>query len=877
MTPSWRRYVRFWGARVDDDVDEELAFHVEMRVRDFIARGLGERDARDAAERRFGNRGRVRNRCLTIGHRRHRRMTRAQTVDALVQDLHYGLRTLGRQKAWTAVALLTMALGIGASTAMFSAVNSLLLNPLPYRDGNRIAMVWRAEPKSGVNIAPSKEMLAAWKAQTRVFDAVEEYGSSQMTLSGRGDASDVLAGRMQPTFPTFAGVGLLAGRTFLPEEMVAGGAPAVVLGERLWRERFAGSPSAIGQRLTLNDKPYTIVGIAPSRLRLPMIGGNDADLWLPLVKDSLYFGGIVARVRQGLAFDAAAKELTGVIDRNKLAADDGPREYITKLVRPADLIGFRSSLFLLSAAVGLLLLVACANVAHLLLARGATRERELAIRVALGAGRWRLARQLLTESTMLAMAGCIAGVAVGYAGVRALAVLRPDSLNALSHTRVDAYTLLVAVAMSAFAGIAFGCTAALHAVRRTTSDALRASASSGTGAPQTHRLRSLLVVTEMALSAMLLVGAALLVRSVIKLQHVETGFDTRNLYAMTVNLARERYPSGTERSAFIDRVADAARQLPGVVGVTRATATPPKIGGFMMSPVEIEGGAAAAPPSVIPMNFVAPSYFQVLGIRVEGSTFGPASIGASEVIINRGFAAKYWPGQTALGHRFRFKGRNQKPEEDWLRIVGIADDVPTQGLSADRTKPFLYQPADPTKGPTRTIVVVRTTDGVNVAPALRRIVTAMDSRLVPPPVITVEADLAKTISRQRFTMLLLAVFATLAVVLSAIGLYGVISYVVTQRTREIGIRVALGATPSNVARTIAVRGLALSVAGLAIGLIGAVWGTRLIRTALFEVAGTDPASYALAAATLLGVSAVACTVPMRRAMRVDPVIAMRGE
>ena len=592
MTPSWRRYLRFWGARVGEDVDDELAFHVEMRVRDYIARGMSEREARDTARRRFGNHIHIRDNCVTIGHRRQRRMQRAQTLDALVQDLRYGLRVLGRQKGWTAVALLTMALGIGASTAVFSAVNSLVLNPLPYRDGSRVAMVWRIEPKSGVMISPNTRMLNAWRSQSRVFEDAQEFGSTTMTLTGRGDAADLAVASIDPDFPKFAGMNLVIGRTFSPDEMIAGGARVALLGETLWRERFAGSNDAIGRQLTLNDKPYTIIGVAPARLRLPLMDKNQIDAWVPQMHDSLHIGGlVVARLRKGVTMDAATKELAGIIAHNNLDADEGPQRFDVKLVRPGDLLGFKSSLFLLTGAVGLLLLVACANVAHLLLARGATRERELAIRAALGAGRWRLGRQLLTESTILAIVGCLAGIAFGWAGVRALAATRADSLSALARTQVDGTALWVAVGMSVFAALVFGCTAALHAVRRTTSDALRATSSAGTAAPRTHRLRSLLVVSEMALSALLLVGAALLVRSVINLQQVDVGFDTKNLYAMTVSLSRERFPSAAERIAFIDRVVDAARGIPGVVAVTRSTATPPQLGGFMISPLEIEGEA----------------------------------------------------------------------------------------------------------------------------------------------------------------------------------------------------------------------------------------------------------------------------------------------
>jgi predicted permease len=879
MNPRWRRYARFWGTRVADDVDDEFAFHLEMLVRHYRARGLDERSARDAAERRFGNRGVTRQDCLTIGHRRERRMTRVQSIDALAQDARYGLRTLVRQKAWTTVALLTMALGIGASTAVFSAVNSIILNPLPYRAADRVVMVWQTDAKSGVLLGPNPRIVEAWRAQAHTIEAFEEVGSGRMTLTGRGDAAQLPAARIAADFPAFAGVPLIAGRTFQPGEMVPGGAPVVVIGEQLWRERFGGAQDVVGQQVTLDDKRYTIVGIAPARLRLPFSPSQDIGAWVPLIKDSTYFGGlVVARMRPGVSREAATAELGGIIERNGLDPSPTDKQFVVKLVRAGDLVGFRTSLFLLAGAVLLLLLVACANVAHLMLARGATREREMAIRAALGADRWRLARQLLTESTLLAAAGCVGGVLLGYLGVRVLAALRPQSLSALSLTHIDGRVLIVSIALSALAGLAFGCAAAMHAVRHSASDSLRATGPSAGGAPRTHAVRSLLVVTEMALSAMLLVGAALLVRSVVKLQQVDVGFDPHRLYSMEVNLSPALYPSGQERAAFMDRVAESARRLPGVAAVTISTGTPPGFGGLMLSPIEVEGGATIAAANAVPMNFVKPDYFRVLGIRLEGSTFTATSIAADEVIINRGFAKKFWPGETAVGKRFRFKGgAKQKADEDWKRVVGVADDVPSRGLASDRADPFLYEPIDPKYGPDQAYVTVRTRDGAVPVAALRRIVTQMDPRLVPPPVSAVEADLARTIATQRFTMTLLAVFASLAVLLSAIGLYGVIAYVVAERTREIGIRIALGATASHVARLVVLRGLALSVGGLALGLTAAVWGTRVLKSVLFGVAGTDAPSYIAAASALLAVSVLACLVPMRRAVRIDPVVAMRGE
>lgn len=879
--PAWRRYARFWGPRVIDDVDDELAFHLDMLVRDYVARGLDEPAARRAAEARLGDRERARSRCITIGERRNRRMRRVRTIDALFQDIRFALRTLHRQKGWTTVALLTMALGIGASTTMFSAVHSLILDPLPYRHGDRVVMLWRSDARTGIMIPPSEQMLAAAEAQTNLFEDFFEFASARLTMTGRGEPMPVSIGKVSTNFVAFTGVPLLAGRGFTADEGQVGGPRVALIGEGIWRERFGGLPSAIGQLITFDDVAYTIVGVAPARLGLPSPAGVDAvDAWLPLVKDSTAILGVVAaRLRPGVSPIDATQQIDRVVARDHLAPTTrGPLAagMTTRLVRPGDLLNFRTSLFLLSGAVALLLIVACANVAHLLLARGATREREMAIRVAVGAGRRRLARQLLTESAVLAGAGCVLGILVAYIGVQVLQNFRPEALSVLGRTTLDATALWTAVALSAVAGLAFGCAAAIHAVRHANTDVLRMSAQLSAGRRATA-VRSILVVTEMALSAMLLVGATLLVRSVVALQHVDVGFDTRGLYTMSLDLPRRYYTSGPARRAFVDGIIDAARHIPAVDSVTASSATPPNLGGFAAARVEVEGRATPAESSLLPTNFVLPSYFGTLGIALDGATFGPSAADENDVIINRGFANKYFSGERAVGRRFRFGSSGKGPNDGWMRIVGVAENVAARGLSADPGDPFLYRPIGRTNSLSRWAITVHARPGTDPTVPLRSIVATMDARLVPPPVSTVASDLSRSIASQRFTMLLLAAFAVTAVLLSAIGLFGVMSYAVTQRTREIGIRVALGATEARVAKMILVRGLALSIAGMIAGLTLATWGTRLISASLFGIAPSDPLSYAAAGLVLLAVSVVACGAPVRRATRVDPIIAMRGE
>jgi predicted permease len=879
-TPAWRRYLRFWGTNVAEDLDDELGFHLEMRARDYRSRGLTDDEADRAAAKRFGDVHAARSTCLAVGRRVQRRASRTRTLDALGQDLRYGLRTLARQKGWTMVALLTLGLGIGATTAVFSVLDSLILHPIRYPAPDRIARIWRADPKPrgpSLSVEPSGAMIDAWRRYARSIEGIEGFQSRDVTLIGKGDADVVHAGLIDGDFPRFAGVNLLTGRTFLASELERGSDHVVILGEGLWRQRFGGDPAIVGKRITVDDAAYVIIGVAPSALRLPSSRTPRTDLWMPLTRDTVDFGkSTVVRVRPGVRFEAVARELDSIVARTGLRDRAGTKRFVTQLVSPGALLGFRTSLYLLSGAVALLLVVACANVAHLLLARGATRERELAIRHALGAGRGRLVRQLLTESLILAGAGCIIGLAIAVGGVRLLLALRPDDLRELGATQINGSTLAAAIIIALVTGIVFGVTAAIDGARRAAADALRAGTQAASGDRRAQRLRSLLVITEMAVSAMLLVGAVLLTRSVMGLQRADLGFSTRNLYFTEIDLPKSRYGSGGE-DAFIDALTRNARLISGVTSASVSFSLPPN-SGFLMGSLEPEGSAATdVAPSFIAMNGIQPNYFETLRLPLRvGSTFDSSSAKAGHVIINEGLAKKLWPGQNAVGKRLRFGYAGGGGHGSWSTVVGVAGDLPFLGLTSDRSEPLVYLPFALSGYHPEISISLRTADDVDPSASLRQVVKQLDPRLPPPAVLSAGAALAESIARERFTTTLLAIFAGLAVLLSAIGLYGVIAYVVTQRTREIGIRIALGATPRNIAAAVVARGVVLSVIGLLVGLVAAVWGTRIIRTVLHGVSTTDPLAFFTAAALLLGVSLLACIVPMRRAMRVDPVIAMRG-
>ena len=878
LAATWRRYLRFWGPRAAADVDDELRFHIEMRVRDYMTRGMTEDEARAATARRLGDLATQRAECLTITTRRERRMTRAQLIDAFGQDVGFAVRTLGRQKGWTAVAILTLALGIGANTAVFSVVNSLLLHPLPYPNADRTVILFQ-EPTQGnqtgmtVMVSPGVPQVRAWRENARSFDDMEAYRTADMTLvPSRGEAATVHAANVLPSFTTFADKHPLIGRSFTDADVKDGGHVAM-LSEGIWRTRFGASDSVIGRPLSLDGQLYTVIGVMPAAFRLPPQFQLSTDVWLPYDLHNENMGvSLVARLRRGVSYSVAQRELDSISARLQSSTGSHPR-FRSKIVPPRQLVGFRDSLMLLTGAVALVLLIACANVAHLLLARAATRQRELAIRAALGAGTSRLVRQLLTESLVLAVAGSAGGLLVGWAGLRTLIALRPASLSNLDSARMDTTTLLVTIALGILTGLLFGLVGAIQSARHSTHESLKAGTLSTSQSRRQNRLRGLLVVSEIALSTTLLVGASLLVRSVVRLQLMNPGFNATGLYGIQVVLPENSYKTPASRHAFHSELMGRARAVPGVEAAVMAEGAPP-MRNFLIGALQLEGDA---PPkegttAFISYNGVQPSYFRDMGIRlVEGRTFSDTAEKSTQAMVNEGFARKYWHGQSAIGRRLRiaFNGKG-----DWLTVVGVVKDAYTSGLTSDASDPLLYVPF---QGNYQPALIVRTAPNTTAIATVRSLIPAMDHQLPPPSVTNVEDAMRESIASPRFTMLLLAVFTVLALVLAAVGLYGVLAYAVAQRTREIGIRIALGATRRTIARAIVGQGALLATVGIAIGLGGAYWATKFIDKMLYGVPRGDPYAFTAGALVLFGTAIAACIVPMRRAVSVDPLIAMRAE
>lgn len=870
----------FWLAlrrrdRWEREVEDEIKLHLSLRAEQLVAQGATIDEAYREAARRFGPLVESRARLIEAARHREQRMHRTEYIADLRQDAAFAMRTLGRQKGWTAVTILTLALGIGATTAVFSVVSTLLLRAIPYPHADRIVYVDQ-QPSQGnstgihVSITPSAKVVRAWIQSSHSFEALEGSSFGPRMLETSGEPSTVVAATVFPTFPDFAGQRALRGRMFTARDIENGGRVAA-LSEAFWRERFGADPNVLGKAITLNDTSYAIVGIMPSALQFGQ-RARPADVFLPLdLRDDRRGMSLMGRLRPGVTIDAASRELDSIFARSA-GFSGGAIPFKTVISTPAQRVQMRDSLVMLTAAVGLVLLVACANVAHLLLARSATRQRELAIRAALGAGHGRLLRQLLTESLILAFVGSASGIFLGWVGLHGLIALRPTAYDEIRLAHLDAVTLGVAVALAAASGIVFGVIGAVQSARYSTHDTLKTGATALSSSGARSRGRALLVVTEMALSAMLLVGATLLIRSVMNMQRADLGFDPKGLYTVSLPDKGVGAPTPAARAALVAELASRLRQLPGVRSAAVAGVGPGSRS-FSVGRLEVDG--ETPPPksttSFIDVNQVEPGYFTTMGIAItQGATFSDTSASARQVIVNAGFARKHWGDGSALGHRVRVA---QTDSEPWLTIVGVAHEAATTGAVFESTAPLLYTTSGAIESRS---IMVRTNGNAQALTPVTALLRSMGVRRAPD-IVGVEQFLARSLAAPRFIMLVLGIFTGLALALAGIGLYGVMSYTVTQQTREIGIRVALGAPGSRIARGVMGRGTWMAVIGALVGLAGATSGTKLIESQLHGVTRSDPLSFISGAIVLVVVAVLACVVPTRRALAVDPMTAIRAD
>jgi len=805
----------------------------------------------------------------------------------LLQDLRYAFRLLAKSPGFTAIAVLTLALGIGANTAIFTVVNAVLLRPLGFRDPARLVLV--AEKSSYPTISTSYQNYVDWRDQSHSFESLEATRGTTITLTGAGEPERLNA-RMA-TAPLFSllGVNAILGRTFLAEEDRAGGAPVVVLGYGVWQRRFGGSREILGKSITLDSQPYTVIGILPSGFELL----QPADVFLPfhpwaktLPDDRNWHPGIfvIGRLKVGISREQGRTEMIAITKRleeqypiyNTGTSADvvGLQEQLVKNVRPA--------LLLLLGAVAAVLLIACVNVANLLLARAAARGREVAIRTSMGATRWRITRQLITESVLLAVAGGALGLFFAWASLGPLLKLSASTLPAVFAVSLDRSVLFFTLVISLATGLLFGLVPALRTGKLDLRETLNESSRGSTAGPSHHRTRGALVAAEIAMAMLLLVGAGLLLRSFSHMQENPPGFQADHLLVADLPLSLSAYAKPEQRFEFFDRLIERAKSLPGVRAAGAASFLPVSGGGGLLH-FNINGRPPKSPHDYIATGYrtVTPNYFETLGIPlVQGRLFSAADKEkASDVVaINAAMARTFFPGENPLGKRLQV---GATPEQDvpWMEVVGVVGDV-RQGLDLDpKAEMYLpYRQADAVLPVFQLSIVLRTaTDPILQASALRSALAEIDPNQPLVKVRTMEENMAATVAQPRFRAWLIGILAALALVLAGVGVYGVMSYTVTQRTSEIGIRVTLGAQPRDVFRNVVGEGLRLALVGVGIGIVAALALTRLLQSFLYGVSPYDLLTFGGVALILTLVALAASFFPARRATHVDPMVALRYE
>jgi putative ABC transport system permease protein len=801
-------------------------------------------------------------------------------------DLRYALRTLGRAPGFTAVAVLTMALGIGATAAIFSAVNGVLLRPLPYPDADRITVLWLNNEQEGIERdVTSYPMFEDW-SESASYAAVAGHSTTTGTFTGDGDA-DLHAGAwVTGDFFRVLGVPPALGRALDRTNTVSGENQVVVLSHGLWTRRYGADPLVVGRTVTINGSPLEVVGVMPRGFSYP----DGAEYWAPLApaaeewatltesRNALWLS-VLGRLHEEVPVERAAAELDGIMAR---LADEGltapGNGVLVEPLRDTVVGGVRPALLVLLGAVVFVLLIACANVANLLLARGARRRRELSVRAALGASGRRLARQALVESLVLGAIGGTAGLGLGLLGTSALVALSPQDLPRLDGVRVDGLVVGFAALVALATGLLFGLAPAWQASKSGIAASLRDS-SRGSGRGMS-RVRPALVMVEVALAVVLLVGAGLLLRSFAALQTVDPGFQTERTLSFRVIVGSAAYPEPERVRNFQQELLERVGALPGVEAVTAANTL------FLsrlpnMGAVAIEGRPPAGdldPITAVTNDFVAPGFFRTMGMpMVQGRSFEPGDVadGMQVVVVNETFVRRLMPGEEPIGRRFT-RGNPENPDAVWQTIVGVVADSRRAGL-AEPIRPEAYRPI--TQVAPRSIEVLVRTAGppLDVAPQARALLRELDPNMPMAQLRTVEAAMAEAVATRRFVMMLLAGFAALAVALAAIGIYGVLAFLVGERTRELGIRFALGADRRTVIGMVLRQSLRYVLPGLALGALGALALTRLLQAQLFGVEPTDPVTFGAVLTLLLAVALLASWVPARRAASVQPVEALRQE
>ena len=879
--PRWRRYLRFWRSDVNADVAEEFRFHIEAEVEELIARGMTPEAAHDDAVRRFGDMEYFRRYCSEADARRAAGGQRTENFAVLTQDLRFAFRSLRRQPGFTVIAALTLALGIGANTAIFSVVNGVLLTPLPYKEPERLVTLWEST-RDMQQIVVSYPNYLDWKTRTRTFEDIAVYNRYEdFNLTGRGDAERVGGALVSANVFSLLGVPALLGRSFTPDDDRIGADRVAMVSHGFWQRGFGGDPRIVGTQLMLDGVSHTVVGVLPPSMRLA-----NRDVWVPVgpLTNTPRFArnnhpGLigVGRLKPGVTIEQMSADLSDVAaqlareypnDNTGIGAHGAPMMEI--VVGPV-----RRALVILSIAVGFVLLIACANVANLVLARSTARAKEFGLRVAIGAARGRLVRQLLTESLVLSALGGVLATGLAWAGVKLLLRLRPGSVPRLTEVQLDGTALLYALGLTLLTGVLFGLFPAIQAIKSDHLSALKEGGRSSAGAAR-QRARAILTVAEVALALVLLAGAGLLLRSFAKLTRVDLGVNPDNFVAAELRLSLARYSTTAERQNAFAAVIEHARQLPSVQSAAAASDLP--ITSTSQMGITFEG----LPPvergrePMLNGSLVSPEYFATVGMRIlRGRGFATSDRADQPpvVVINEMAARRIYGDADPVGRRLTVGIVTDSTR--WMTIVGVVSDTRTNGLT-ETPRGTLYLPIMQADEDEMWLIVRSTMPAEQLTSALRRAIAEVDPNLPLANVTTLRAVVEGEVAQPRFSMLMLSIFAAVALMLAAIGLYGVISYDVVQRWNEIGVRVALGASRRDVLRLIVGRAMKITTAGLAIGVGIALVSGQVIAGLLYDVQPRDPIVLGAVTLFLAAVALAAAAFPAYRATRIAPTVAIRG-
>jgi putative ABC transport system permease protein len=892
MHPDWRSAIeqRLQGLRLNPsrhrDVVEELSQHLDDRYRALRAGGVDDDEARREALLEIDDRNMVEALAAVeapaapelapIGER-----SRGYLLANVWQDLAYAVRVLRKNPGFSVVAIVTLALGIGATTAIFSVVNGVMLRPLPFANADRLVRIWESDlPRGRPEFAVSQPTFLDFRAQNHSFERMAATTGVTMTLATSDGVEPVTARAVSLDFLPALGAAPAMGRNFLADEDRPGGQTRVaIITHGFWRGQLGSDPTVLGKTVTLNDAAYSIVGVMGESFVWLVPG---LDLLVPLAASPTQQRGdhrllVFGLLKPGFSLEQAAADMRAIAAQLSAQYPDSNggwsvllRSFYEFLV-PSET---RRMLLVFLAAVGCVLLIASSNVANLLLARAAARQKEMSIRVALGAGRGRMLSQMLVESVLLALVAGALGCAIAVGATAALKGFGPGIVPRIEEVTVDGRVLLFAFVVSIATGVLFGLAPAIHASRPNLNESLKDAGRTGSGGGSRQRLRDSLVVVEVALSVALLVGAGLLIRSMWTLQNIDPGFDSRNLLTLQVSVTGPAYQADARRNEFFSRALDTIRALPGV-SAAAASSTVPMGGGNTSIEVVIEGRDADAA-GVLPSadwRVVSPGYFGTFGVPVRGRDFDDRDVEENPTaIISEEMARRYWPGVDPVGRSFFWHNANGPR----LTVVGVAGNVRHLALDTDPA-PVIYLPSPAFQWNPMFLTIRTASDPGGQTAAVRHAVRSIDPKVPISSIRTGDEILATSVGPRRFNMFVLAAFAAAALILASVGLFGVMSYLVSQRTHDIGVRLALGALPRDVLRLVVGRGMVLASLGAIGGIAAAFWLGRSLEALLFQVRPTDPMTFAAVVLVLLAVSAIACYVPARRATRVDPVIALRYE